>query len=161
MARKRLAELRFGKEVVADVSRLVELHLRFHGYGEGEWTDSAVRRYVRDAGPLLSRLHVLTRADCTTRNARKAARLAASYDALEARIEELREREELDKIRPELDGTEIMRILKLPPGPLVGEAWNHLLEVRLEQGELGKARVTQELLRWAEAEGLEPPADSQ
>jgi poly(A) polymerase len=161
MARKRLTELRFGKEVVADVSRLVELHLRFHGYGEGEWTDSAVRRYVRDAGPLLSRLHVLTRADCTTRNARKAARLAASYDALEARIEELREREELDKIRPELDGTEIMRILGLPPGPLVGKARDYLLELRLEQGELGRERVTQELLRWAEAEGLEPPADSQ
>jgi poly(A) polymerase len=156
MARTRLTGLRFGKEVVADVSRLVELHLRFHGYGEGEWTDSAVRRYVRDAGPLLSRLHVLTRADCTTRNARKAARLAASYDALEARIEELREQEELDKIRPELDGTEIMRVLGLPPGPLVGRAWNHLLEVRLEQGEVGKERATAELLRWAAQEGISP-----
>ena len=104
MARKRLTELRFPKEVIADVSRLVELHLRFHGYGDGEWTDSAVRRYVRDAGPLLTRLHALTRADCTTRNARKAARLAATYDALEARIEVLREQEELDKIRPDLDG---------------------------------------------------------
>jgi poly(A) polymerase len=161
MARKRLTELRFGKEVIADVSRLVELHLRFHGYGDGEWTDSAVRRYVRDAGPLLTRLHVLTRADCTTRNARKAARLAASYDALEARIEVLREQEELDKIRPELDGTEIMRILGLKPGPLVGQARDHLLELRLEEGELGRERVTQELLRWAEAEGLRPPADSQ
>jgi poly(A) polymerase len=160
MARKRLTELRFGREVIADVSRLVELHLRFHGYGDGEWTDSAVRRYVRDAGPLLTRLHALTRADCTTRNARKAARLAASYDALEARIEELREQEELDKIRPELDGTEIMRVLGLKPGPLVGKAWNYLLEVRLEQGELGRERATQELLRWAEAEGLRP-ADSQ
>ena len=110
---------------------------------------------------MLRRLHVLTRADCTTRNARKAARLAASYDALEARIAELREQEELDKIRPELDGTEIMRVLGLPPGPLVGRAWNYLLEVRLEQGELGKRRATQELLRWAEAEGLAPPADSQ
>jgi len=167
MVRKRLTELRFGKEVVADVSRLVELHLRFHGYGDGEWTDSAVRRYVRDAGPLLTRLHVLTRADCTTRNTRKAARLAAAYDALEARIEALREQEELDAIRPELDGTEIMRILGLKPGPLVGKAWDHLLEVRLEEGELGRERVTQELLRWAEAEGLrapegpEPPDDSQ
>jgi poly(A) polymerase len=104
---------------------------------------------------------VLTRADCTTRNARKAARLAASYDALEARIGELREQEELDRIRPELDGTEIMRILGLPPGPLVGKARNYLLELRLERGELGKERVTQELLRWAEAEGLGPPADSQ
>jgi len=108
MARTRLMKLRFPKEVIADVSRLVELHLRFHGYGTGEWTDSAVRRYVRDAGPLLTRLHALTRADCTTRNARKAARLAASYDALEARIEVLREQEELDRIRPELDGDEIM-----------------------------------------------------
>ena len=104
MARKRLTELRFPRDVMADVSRLIELHLRFHGYGEGEWTDSAVRRYVTDAGPLLTRLHALTRADCTTRNARKAARLAATYDALEARIEVLREQEELDKIRPELDG---------------------------------------------------------
>ena len=138
MARKRLTELRFGKEVIADVSRLIELHLRFHGYGEGEWTDSAVRRYVRDAGPLLTRLHVLTRADCTTRNARKAARLAASYDALEARIEVLREQEELDKIRPELDGVEIMSVLGLKPGPLVGKAWNFLLELRLEEGELGR-----------------------
>ncbi len=159
MARKRLAELKFGKEVVADVSRLIELHLRFHGYGDGEWTDSAVRRYVRDAGPLLTRLHALTRADCTTRNARKAARLAASYDALEARIEELREQEELDKIRPELDGVEIMSLLGLKPGPLVGKAWNFLLELRLEEGELGKERATQELLRWASAEGLRPPDD--
>jgi poly(A) polymerase len=159
MARKRLTELRFGKEVVAEVSRLVELHLRFHGYGTGEWTDSAVRRYVRDAGPLLTRLHALTRADCTTRNARKAARLATAYDALEARIEELREQEELDKIRPELDGTEIMRILGLSQGPLVGRARDYLLEVRIEQGELGRERVTQELLRWAEAEGLRPPEE--
>ena len=158
MARKRLAELRFGKEVIDDVSRLIELHLRFHGYGEGEWTDSAVRRYVRDAGPLLTRLHALTRADCTTRNARKAARLAASYDALEARIEVLREQEELDKIRPELDGTEIMSLLGLKQGPLVGKAWNFLLELRLEEGELGRERVTAELLRWAERHGIRPPS---
>jgi poly(A) polymerase len=164
MTRRRLTELRFPKEVIADVSKLVELHLRFHGYADGEWTDSAVRRYVRDAGPLLTRLHALTRADCTTRNARKAARLARSYDALEARIELLREQEELDRIRPELDGTEIMSILGLKPGPLVGKAWNFLLELRLEQGELGRERVTQELLSWASAEGLRPvagPADSQ
>ena len=160
MARKRLTELRFGKEVVADVSRLVELHLRFHGYGEGDWTDSAVRRYVRDAGPLLTRLHALTRADCTTRNARKAARLATAYDALEERIELLREREELDKIRPELDGVEIMSLLGLQPGPLVGKAWNYLLELRLEEGELGRERVTAELLRWARAEGILPPTSS-
>jgi poly(A) polymerase len=160
MVRKRLTKLRFPKEVIADVSRLVELHLRFHGYGTGEWTDSAVRRYVRDAGPLLTRLHALTRADCTTRNARKAARLAASYDALEARIEVLREQEELDKIRPELDGDEIMSLLGLKPGPLVGKARNYLLELRLEHGSLGKERVTAELLRWAAREGISPPPAS-
>ena len=157
MARKRLTALKFPKDVTADVAKLIELHLRFHGYGDGEWTDSAVRRYVRDAGDLLTRLHVLTRADCTTRNARKAARLSASYDALEARIEELREAEELDKIRPELDGGEIMSILGLKPGPLVGKAWNHLLEVRLEHGELGRERVTAELLAWAADQGISPP----
>jgi poly(A) polymerase len=165
LVRKRLglAGLKFPKEIVADVAKLVELHLRFHGYGDGEWTDSAVRRYVRDAGPLLTRLHALTRADCTTRNPRKAARLAATYDALEARIEVLREQEELDKIRPDLDGEEIMRILGLKPGPLVGKAWNYLLELRLSEGPLGTERATEELLRWAAAEGvpLPPRADSQ
>jgi poly(A) polymerase len=158
LARKRLTELRFPSGVIADVSRLVELHLRFHGYGEGEWTDSAVRRYVTDAGPLLTRLHALTRADCTTRNARKAARLAAAYDALEARIAVLREQEELDKIRPDLDGDEIMGILGLKPGPLVGRAYKFLKDLRMEQGPLGKERATQELLRWASAEGLRPGA---
>jgi poly(A) polymerase len=158
MARKRLTELRFSKEVVDDVAKLTELHLRFHGYGDGEWTDSAVRRYVRDAGPLLTRLHALTRADCTTRNARKAARLAAAYDALEARIEVLREQEELDKIRPELDGVAIMSLLGLKPGPLVGKAWNYLLELRLEEGLLGPERVTAELLQWAEGQGIRPPS---
>ena len=157
MARKRLTELRFPREVIDDVSKLVELHLRFHGYGDGEWTDSAVRRYVRDAGDLLTRLHVLTRADCTTRNARKAARLAAAYDALEARIEVLREQEELDKIRPELDGKQIMRILGIAPGPLVGKAWNYLLEVRLSEGMIGQERATAELLAWAEREGIAVP----
>ena len=157
MARKRLTALRFPKDVVADVSRLIELHLRFHGYGEGEWTDSAVRRYVTDAGPLLTRLHALTRADCTTRNARKAARLAAAYDGLEARIEELRKQEEIDAIRPEIDGNEIMTLLALPPGPLVGKARNFVLELRMEQGLLGRERVIAELLRWAEAEGIQPP----
>jgi poly(A) polymerase len=161
MARKRLLELRFPKDVIADVSRLVELHLRFHGYGDGEWTDSAVRRYVTDAGPLLTRLHALTRADCTTRNAKKAARLAATYDALEARIEVLREQEELDRIRPDLSGDDIMRILGLKPGPLVGEAWKFLLALRMDQGELGTERATAELLAWAEREGIElPPASS-
>ena len=156
MARKRLTELRFSKEVVDDVSKLVGLHLRFHGYGDGEWTDSAVRRYVRDAGDLLIRLHALTRADSTTRNARKAARLTATYDALEARIEVLREQEELDKIRPELDGEQIMRILGLKPGPLVGKAWNYLLELRLSEGMIGEERATAELLAWAAREGIEP-----
>jgi len=157
MTRRRLTALRFGRDVVQDVSRLVELHLRFHGYGEGEWTDSAVRRYVRDAGPLLTRLHVLTRADCTTRNQAKARRLARAYDALERRIAELSEQEELARIRPELDGNEIMRILGVPPGPLVGRAYDFLLELRLEQGEIGREPVTQELLRWAAAEGIAPP----
>jgi poly(A) polymerase len=160
LARKRLTALRFPNEVIDSVSRLIELHLRFHGYGEGEWTDSAVRRYVRDAGPLLTRLHALTRADCTTRNARKAARLAAAYDALEARIEVLREQEELDSIRPDLDGGEIMRILGIKPGPLVGKARNFLLELRLEQGELGTERATAELLAWAGREGIDPAPGS-
>ena len=157
LARKRLTELRFPKEVIAEVSKLVELHLRFHGYGDGDWTDSAVRRYVTDAGPLLTRLHALTRADCTTRNTRKAARLAAAYDALEARIEALREREELDSIRPDLNGDDIMRILGLKQGPVVGRAWNFLRELRLEQGPLGTERATAELLAWAAREGIDPP----
>ena len=159
MTRKRLTELRFPNDVVRDVSRLVELHLRFHGYGQGEWTDSAVRRYVRDAGPLLDRLHVLTRADCTTRNARKAERLARAYDGLEQRIVELREQEELDKIRPDLNGNDIMRILGLKPGPLVGQASSYLLELRINSGELGPERATEELLRWAATEGIIPPAE--
>jgi poly(A) polymerase len=160
MVRKRLAGLRFPKDVIDNVAKLVSLHLRFHGYGDGEWTDSAVRRYVRDAGPLLIRLHALTRADCTTRNARKAARLAATYDALEARIGVLREQEELDKIRPDLDGAEIMQILGIGPGPLVGKAWNYLLEQRLERGALGPEQATAELLAWAEREGTAPPPGS-
>ena len=157
MTRRRLTALRFPNDVVRDVSRLVELHLRFHGYGEGEWTDSAVRRYVRDAGPLLSQLHVLTRADCTTRNRAKAARLARAYDGLEQRIAELSEQEELARIRPELDGNEIMAILRVAPGPVVGKAYDFLLELRIAEGELGRERVTQELLRWAASEGIIPP----
>jgi poly(A) polymerase len=154
MTRRRLAALRFPNDVIRDVSRLVELHLRFHGYGEGEWTDSAVRRYVRDAGPLLTRLQVLTRADCTTRNKAKAARLARAQDGLEARIAALSAQEELKKIRPDLDGHEIMSILGLAPGPDVGRAYDHLLELRMEHGPLGKERATHELLRWAEEDGL-------
>ena len=157
MAARRLKALRFSNDVIRDVSRLVELHLRFHGYGEGEWTDSAVRRYVRDAGPLLSRLHVLTRADCTTRNPAKAHRLARAYDGLELRIAELSEQEELAKIRPELDGDEIMRILNLKPGPLVGDARDYMLELRLAEGELGHEQAVQALLRWAADAGIDVP----
>jgi poly(A) polymerase len=148
MARARLRELRYSKDVVEDVAALVFLHLRFYGYGRGAWTDSAVRRYVVDAGPLLPRLHKLVRSDTTTRNQRKAATLAASYDALEARITDLRQREELDAIRPDLDGHEIMAILGIPPGPLVGEAYRHLLAVRMELGPLGHDAAVAELLRW-------------
>jgi poly(A) polymerase len=154
MTRSRLRQLRFPADVVDDVAGLVGLHLRFHGYGTGEWTDSAVRRYVRDAGPLLSRLHALTRADCTTRDKAKAARLARSYDNLEARIEELGKQEELASLRADLDGNEIMAILGIPPGPPVGKAATYLLDLRIEHGPLGKEAATQELLRWAEEEGL-------
>jgi poly(A) polymerase len=154
LTRRRLTALRFPKDVVADVSRLVELHLRFHGYGTGEWTDSAVRRYVTDAGPLLARLHALTRADCTTRNQAKAQRLARTYDGLEERIAQLAEQEELAAIRPDLDGNEIMAILGIPPGPLVGRAYAHLRELRLEHGPLGRDRAVQELVDWAAAAGL-------
>ena len=157
MTERRLTALRFPNDVISDVSQLVGLHLRFHGYGEGEWTDSAVRRYVRDAGPLLTRLHVLTRADCTTRNQAKAARLARAYDGLEQRIAELSEQEELARLRPELDGNEIMRILGVPQGPVVGRARNFLLELRITEGELGRERVTQLLLDWAAAEGISAP----
>ncbi len=130
------------------MARLVELHLRFHGYGSGEWTDSAVRRYVRDAGPLLERLHVLTRADCTTRNVRKAERLRRSYDELEARIDHLDDEEELASIRPELDGGQIMAALGIAPGPEVGVAYRYLLELRLDQGPIGEERAREALLAW-------------
>ena len=153
LTRTRLRALRFDKETVRAVTRLVELHLRFHGYGTGEWTDSAVRRYVTDAGPLLGRLHKLTRSDCTTRNRRKAARLAASYDHLEQRIERLREEEELQAVRPELDGHQIGQILGIPPGPELGRAYKHLLAVRLDQGPLGEEAARAELLRWWGEEG--------
>jgi poly(A) polymerase len=145
---KRMRALRFSSDQVNAVSRLVELHLRFHGYGGGEWTDSAVRRYVRDAGPLLDRLHVLTRADCTTRNRRKAAALQRTYDHLEERVARLAEEEELGRIRPELDGNEIMELLGISAGPLVGRAWKFLLDLRLDQGPMDKDAVRAELLRW-------------
>src|SRR5689334_5631167 len=160
MARRRLTALRFPNDVVRGVSKLVQLHLRFHGYGEGEWTDAALRRYVRAAGPLLTRLHVLTRADCTTRNKAKAERLERAYDDLEKRIAALSKQEQLDKIRPDLNGTEIMEIRGIPPGPLVGKARDYLLELRMEHGPLGRDRAIQELLLWAGAEGLDVPGAS-
>jgi poly(A) polymerase len=157
LARTRLKTLRFPADVTSDVAELISLHLRFHGFGTGEWTDSAVRRYVTDAGPLLSRLHALTRADCTTRNRAKAQRLAASYDELEERIGELAEQEELARIRPDLDGHEIMQILGIGPGPAVGKAYKYLLDLRLEHGPLDHDRAVEELLRWAAEAGVRPP----
>ena len=148
LAKNRLKALRFSNEIIEEVETLIALHLRFHGYGDGEWTDSAVRRYVRDAGELLTHLHVLTRADCTTRNARKAARLAATYDSLEARIEVLMEQEELSKIRPDLDGAEVMQLLGIKPGADVGRALDFLLELRMDQGPLGKEKATELLMQW-------------
>ncbi len=148
LTKARLKALKFPKDQTEDIARLVFLHLRFYGYGRGEWTDSAVRRYVTDAGPLLDRLHKLVRSDTTTRNKRKAATLAATYDALEERIARLREREELDAIRPDLDGTEIMAVLAIPPGPLVGRAYQHLLALRMENGPLEHDRAVEELRSW-------------
>lgn len=148
LAKKRLQELRFDGHTVEAVETLIALHLRFHGYGDGEWSDSAVRRYVRDAGDLLTHLHVLTRADCTTRNKAKAARLAATYESLEARIAVLMEQEELSKIRPDLDGAQVMEILNLKPSRAVGQAMDFLMELRLERGQLGVEVATQELLKW-------------
>lgn len=148
MARKRLQSLRFDGETTDAVARLIELHLRFFGYAEGTWTDSAVRRYVRDAGELLDRLHILTRADVTTRNRRKAARLATAYDDIESRIATLREQEELDAIRPELDGNQIQEILGIAPGREVGEAYRFLLELRLDEGVLGPDAAEQRLRDW-------------
>jgi poly(A) polymerase len=151
LAGRRLKAMRFDKETIRQVVRLVELHLRFHGYGDGEWTDSAVRRYVTDAGPLLERLHRLTRSDCTTRNRRKAERLSAAYDALEARITRLQAQEELDAVRPDLDGNAIMEILGIPPGRDVGLAWSYLKELRLERGPMPPDEAREELLRWWES----------
>ncbi len=148
MAKERLRALRFDNQTISEVSKLVFLHLRFHGYAGGEWTDSAVRRYVRDAEGLLEHLHVLTRADCTTRNQRKAAALASTYDSLEKRIELLKEEEELNSIRPDVDGNAIMEILGIPASPLVGKAYNFMLELRLEHGPLGDERAKAELLKW-------------
>lgn len=150
IARQRLRALKYDKATIRDVTRLIALHQRFHGYGEQPWTDSAVRRYVADAGPLLERLHRLTRADCTTRNTRKAERLAAAYDDLEARIAKLKAQEELDAIRPELDGSQIMEILNLKPGPTVGKAYKYLLAYRMENGPVGHEKAVQVLHDWWE-----------
>lgn len=155
MTRRRLRELRYPKHVIDDVVHLVFLHLRFHGYSGGEWTDSAVRRYVADAGPLLDRLHALVRSDSTTRNRRRAAALQRSYDGLEDRIAALREQEELDAIRPDLDGNAIMALLDLKPGPLVGRAYQHLLAVRMDKGLLTPAEAEAELRAWAAANGVD------
>lgn len=156
LATRRLRALRFDKETTKQVARLVQLHLRFHGYGDGEWTDSAVRRYVADAGPLLERLHKLTRSDCTTMNRRKAARLAGAYAELERRIERLRAEEELSAVRPDLDGNAIMEILGIPPGRDVGRAWQYLKELRLDRGPLGPEEARTELLAWWEREHPAP-----
>ena len=153
LARKRLTALRYPTDVVKAVSELIALHLRFHGYGAGMaegggWTDSAVRRYVRDAGDQLDRLHILTRADCTTRNRARAQRLSAAYDDLEDRIAVLAEEEELSSLRPDLDGNEIMEVLGVGPGRVVGQAYAHLLERRIDEGPLGPERAREELLAW-------------
>jgi poly(A) polymerase len=157
MTRKRMRALKYSKQMVDDVSQLVYLHLRFHGYaddrGTGKWTDSAVRRYVTDAGPLLSQLHKLVRADCTTRNKRRATRLQANYDGLEQRIVELAAKEDLARLRPDLDGNEIMRILDIPAGPQVGEAWRYLKELRLDRGPLDHDEAIAELKKWWNARG--------
>ncbi|WP_051214988.1 CCA tRNA nucleotidyltransferase [Granulicoccus phenolivorans] len=148
LVKKRLRELRFSAEEIKHIARLVELHLRFHGYGEGQWTDSAVRRYVRDAGDQLERLHILTRADCTTRNQRKARRLRQAYDDLEKRIATLAEQEELAAIRPDLNGDQVMELLGIGPSRTVGEAYQFLLNARMEHGPLGEERATELLLQW-------------
>ena len=148
LCKERMKKLRFDNHIIKDVAQLVFLHLRFHGYGNGEWTDSAVRRYVRDAEELLIHLHLLTRADCTTRNQKKAEGLAKTYDQLEERIALLMEQEELNKIRPDLSGEQIMEILSIKPSPAVGKAYDFLLELRLENGPLGEEKAKAELLNW-------------
>ena len=148
LAKERMKALRFDGETIEAVTSLIFLHLRFHGYGDGEWTDSAVRRYVRDAGDYLVHLHVLTRADCTTRNKKKAASLAATYQSLEDRISVLMEEEELSKLRPDLDGAQVMQLLNVKPSRVVGQALDFLLELRIEQGPLGPEIAERELIKW-------------
>lgn len=154
MAKKRLTELRFDNETIARTSNLIRLHLRFFGYSEGAWTDSAIRRYVRDAGEELERLHILVRSDVTTRNERRLAAMGKAYDDLERRIAEIREREEIDAIRPDLNGEQIMEILGIGPSRAVGEAWAYLLELRLDEGPLGESEAKRRLLAWAAAHDL-------
>ncbi|MFF5295114.1 CCA tRNA nucleotidyltransferase [Paractinoplanes globisporus] len=153
LTKQRMKALKYPKDVISDVVELVALHLRFYGYGRGEWTDSAVRRYVTDAGPLLDRLHKLTRSDVTTRNRRKAANLAADYDALEERITRLQAEEDLARVRPDLDGNAIMELLGVPPGPIVGQAWRYLKELRLDRGPLSRDEAEAELFKWARDQG--------
>ncbi|MBK0418720.1 CCA tRNA nucleotidyltransferase [Leucobacter sp. CSA1] len=153
LAKKRLRELRFDNDTVKRVARLIELHLRFFGYSDQQWTDSAVRRYVRDAGSELERLHILTRADVTTRNRRKAERLEHAYDDIERRIAELSEAEELAAVRPELDGQRIMELLGIGPGPEVGRAYRFLLELRLDEGPIGEEAAVERLREWWASEG--------
>ncbi|RSM48831.1 CCA tRNA nucleotidyltransferase [Actinoplanes sp. ATCC 53533] len=153
LTKQRMKAMRFPKDVTSEVVELVALHLRFYGYGRGEWTDSAVRRYVTDAGELLPRLHKLTRSDCTTRNKRKAAALSADYDALEERIARIEAEEDLARVRPDLDGNAIMELLGVPPGPIVGQAWRFLKELRLDRGPLDRDEAEAELQRWAREQG--------
>jgi poly(A) polymerase len=153
LTKQRMKALKYPKDVTSEVVELVALHLRFYGYGRGEWTDSAVRRYVTDAGELLPRLHKLTRSDCTTRNKRKAAALSADYDALEERIARIEAEEDLARVRPDLDGNAIMELLDVPPGPIVGQAWRFLKELRLDRGPLDRDVAEAELLRWAREQG--------
>lgn len=148
MVRKRMRALKYPKAFTEEVARLVFLHLRFHGYGKGQWTDSAVRRYVTDADDLLDRLHKLVRADCTTRNKRRAAALSSTYDELEERIATLREQEDLARVRPDLDGNAIMELLGLPPGPQVGKAWKYLKDLRLDRGPMTREEAEAALQAW-------------
>ena len=157
MARKRLKHLTYGKDVVEPVCRLIDLHLRFHGYGSAGWTDSAVRRYVTDAGDQLDRLHKLVRSDCTTRNRRRAAALAASYDDLEERIARLAEQEELSRIRPDLSGEQVMELLGIGPSRTVGDALKHLLALRMEHGPLPHDEAVAALYAWADEHGIPRP----
>ncbi|MEU8230204.1 CCA tRNA nucleotidyltransferase [Actinoplanes sp. NPDC048967] len=153
LTKQRMKAMKYPKDVTSQVVELVALHLRFYGYGRGEWTDSAVRRYVTDAGELLPRLHKLTRSDCTTRNKRKAAALSADYDALEERIARIAAEEDLARVRPDLDGNAIMELLGVPPGPIVGQAWRFLKELRLDRGPLDRDEAEAELRRWAREQG--------